>query len=81
MEKENKITNKEKVITKTLNTHATENIALVKNKKQIDENIYKNEFIVIDARSRERFEGKVTEPRAGLRSGNIKNSFCFPTQN
>ena len=76
--KENKITNKEKVITKTSKYSCTENIALVKNKKQINENIYRNEFVVIDARSRERFEGKVTEPRKGLRSGSIKNSFCLP---
>ena len=33
---------------------------------------------VIDARSRERFEGKVAEPRKGLRSGSIRNSFCLP---
>jgi thiosulfate/3-mercaptopyruvate sulfurtransferase len=51
---------------------------LVKDKKQIDENIKINEFKVIDARSRERFEGKVSEPRKGLRSGSIKNSFCLP---
>ena len=24
------------------------------------------------------FEGKISEPRKGLRSGNIKNSFCIP---
>ena len=34
-----------------------ENIDLIKNKKQIDENIIKKEFTVIDARSRGRFEG------------------------
>ena len=33
---------------------------------------------MVDARSKERFEGKVPEPRKGLRSGNIKNSFCIP---
>ena len=48
------------------------------NKKQIDENIDLKEFNVVDARSRERFEGKVAEPRKGLRSGSIKNSFCLP---
>jgi len=57
---------------------AIEKKELVKNKKQVDENIYKNEFRVMDARSRERFEGKVPEPRKGLRSGSIKNSFCLP---
>ena len=51
---------------------------LVKNKKLIDENINKQEFKVIDARSKERFEGKIPEPRKGLRSGSIKNSFCIP---
>ena len=57
---------------------ANEKKGLVKNKKQIDENININKFKVIDARSRERFEGKVPEPRKGLRSGSIKNSFCLP---
>jgi thiosulfate/3-mercaptopyruvate sulfurtransferase len=51
---------------------------LVKDKKQIDENIDVNKFKIIDARSRERFEGKVPEPRKGLRSGSIENSFCLP---
>ena len=51
---------------------------LVKNKQLIDENINAQKFKVIDARSKERFEGKVSEPRKGLRSGNIKNSFCIP---
>ena len=55
-----------------------ENFALVKSKKQIDENINKNDFYVIDARSKDRFQGKVPEPRKGLRSGSIKNSFCLP---
>ena len=57
---------------------ANEKKELVKDKKQIDENIITNEFKVIDARSRDRFEGKVPEPRKGLRSGSIKNSFCLP---
>ena len=76
--KENKITNNKEVITKNSIYLCKENIELVKNKKQIDENIDKNDFNVIDARSRERFEGKVAEPRKGLRSGSIKNSFCLP---
>ena len=76
--KENRITNNKEVITKNSIYSSEENIELVKNKKQIDENIDKSNFNVIDARSRERFEGKVTEPRKGLRSGSIKNSFCLP---
>ena len=42
--------------------------------KLVDEKI----FTLIDARSKERFEGKIPEPRKGLRSGCIKNSFCIP---
>ena len=51
---------------------------LVKDKKTIDQNIFEQNFMVIDARSKDRFDGKVQEPRKGLRSGNIKNSFCIP---
>ena len=76
--KENKPTNNKKVIIQGSNYTCKENIKLVKNKKQIDENIDKKDFNVVDARSRERFEGKVAEPRKGLRSGSIKNSFCLP---
>jgi len=55
-----------------------ENKELVKNKDLIDKNIAAEKFKVIDARSKERFDGKIPEPRKGLRSGNIKNSFCIP---
>ena len=67
-------------LTKPISSNYTvnEKKELVKNKKQINENIIMNEFKVMDARSRERFEGKVPEPRKGLRSGSIKNSFCLP---
>jgi len=67
-------------LTKTISSNYIANAKkeLVKNKKQIDENITINKFKVIDARSRERFEGKIPEPRKGLRSGSIKNSFCLP---
>ena len=51
---------------------------LVKDKNQINENIIKKEFSLIDARSIERFNGEVKEPRVGLRSGNIENSTCIP---
>jgi len=67
-------------LTKTISSDymANEKKKLVKDKKQIDENINVNKFKVIDARSRERFEGNVPEPRKGLRSGSIENSFCLP---
>ena len=76
--KENKITNNKEVIIRTSVYLCKENTELVKNKKQIDENINTKEFNVVDARSKERFEGKVAEPRKGLRSGSIKNSLCLP---
>jgi thiosulfate/3-mercaptopyruvate sulfurtransferase len=76
--KENKTLNNKKVITESSVYLCKESTELVKNKKQIDENIVKNDFNIVDARSRERFEGKVAEPRKGLRSGSIKNSFCLP---
>ena len=68
------------ILTKIIksNYKATEKKQLVKNKQEIDKNIFKKEFDVIDARNKERFEGKIPEPRKGLRSGSIKNSFCLP---
>ena len=41
-------------------------------------NINKNQFQTVDARSRERFEGKVDEPRSGLRRGCIIGSKNLP---
>ena len=79
--KENKITDNKEVITKNSIYSCEENIELVKSKKQIDENIDKNYFNVIDARSRERFEGKVAEPRKGLRSGSIKTLYAYLLRN
>ena len=76
--KENKkLTNKISNIQLT-NYKSLEKKELVKNKEMIDQNINNQEFNVVDARSKERFEGRVPEPRIGLRSGNIKNSFCIP---
>ncbi len=60
---------------------AAERKNLVKNKTQINENINSDNFKVIDGRSKERFEGKVTEPRKGLRSGSIPKSMCIPFGN
>ena len=75
---ENKPTDNNLTSVKISEYKALENKELVKNKIQIDQNINSNEFNVIDARNRDRFEGKVAEPRKGLRSGSIKNSFCLP---
>ncbi len=74
---------------KYLTTAKTENITksnylaseitnLVKNKNQIEENIKKKKFTIIDARSRDRFNGDVPEPRKNVRRGSIENSLCLP---
>ena len=77
------IKEKRKVTNNLPNIHISkyksfENKQLVKDKFSIDQNVNSQRFKLIDARSKERFEGKVPEPRKGLRSGNIKNSFCLP---
>ena len=60
------------------NYKGQENKNLVKNKNQINSNISLSEFFVIDARSKERFEGKAPDPRKNVRSGSIPNSLCLP---
>lgn len=57
---------------------AKENKHLVKNKSQINENIKKKEFILVDARSKNRFLGLTPEPRPNVRSGAIEGSICLP---
>ena len=72
-----KITNKKTKITPS-KYFAKENIRMIKTKLQIEENIKKNEFKILDARNKERFNGKVKEPRPGVRSGSIGGSLCLP---
>ena len=75
---ENKKTfNQLKTFDKT-NYLAKENKGFVKYKLQIDENIKANNFQLIDARGKKRFNGLEAEPRAGLRSGHIQNSLNLP---
>ena len=76
--KENRATNNNLLNIKKSNYKANEKKELVKNKIDIDKNVSLKKFTIIDARSKERFEGKIAEPRKGLRSGSIKNSFCLP---
>ena len=76
--KENKRITNQTTNLKISQYKGSEKKELVKDKEFIDQNIKKQIFKVIDARSKERFEGKVSEPRKGLRSGKIENSFCIP---
>ena len=60
------------------NYKSLENKNLVKDINQINQNIKQKKFDLIDARSKERFEGKVPDPRKNVRSGSIPNSLCLP---
>ena len=46
----------------------------------VKENLDSNEWLIIDARSADRFNALVPEPRADLRRGNIPNSINIPFQ-
>ena len=48
---------------------------LVKTKKEINKNISEKKFKIVDARNKNRFLGLEKEPRPGIRSGSIKNSY------
>ena len=76
--KEDRETTSELIKVSKSNYRAIENKHLVKNKREIILNTDNNKFKLIDARSKDRFEGKVAEPRANLKSGSIKNSICLP---
>ena len=63
---------------KKTNYKANEIRRLVKDKKEININIVDKTFSLVDARSLRRFKGEEKEPREGLKSGNIENSYCIP---
>tara|TARA_B100000686_G_scaffold276817_1_gene296016 strand:+ start:2469 stop:3284 length:816 start_codon:yes stop_codon:yes gene_type:complete len=72
-----KVTNvKTKIIPS--NYKAKQNKNMIKIKSQIDENINKKDFTVLDARSKNRFLGIDPEPRPGVKSGSIKESKSMP---
>ena len=56
----------------------SENFDWIKKKEQINDNIKNNLFTLVDARSHERFEGKVEEPRPKLKKGCIPGSKNIP---
>jgi thiosulfate/3-mercaptopyruvate sulfurtransferase len=57
---------------------AKENKNMIKVKSQINKNIKRNEFTVLDARSKSRFLGLEPEPRPGIKSGSIEGSKSLP---
>ena len=75
---ENRKTTNEKITLNKSIYKVTENKSLVKNIIEVNENIEKKNFTIIDARSKERFNGSVPDPRKNVRSGSIPNSVCLP---
>ena len=75
---EKKITNNKIIKINKSNYKAKELVNLVKNKKQINENINLKIFKLLDARSKNRFLGLEKEFRPELKSGSIKNSNNLP---
>lgn len=65
----------------TGNFKATFQPEIIRSIDFVRENLAKRESLVIDARSADRFNSLVPEPRADLRSGNIPNSINIPFQN
>jgi len=57
---------------------AKENKNMIKAKYQIDENIKRKGFTVLDARSKNRFLGLESEPRSGVKRGSIEGSKSLP---
>ena len=75
---ENKpLTNKKKKNSPTEYKASTKN-ELVVNLEQIEKNIIKKDFCLIDARGEKRFKGLMLEPRKNLKKGNIKGSKNLP---
>ena len=62
------------------NYKAKEDKSIVINKKQVEDNIIRKKFQLIDARSKQRFLGMQPEPRQGLRSGHVQGSKNLPFQ-
>jgi thiosulfate/3-mercaptopyruvate sulfurtransferase len=75
---ENKKVTSEKTKVKSSKYTAKEKKNMCKIKLQIEENINKKKFTVLDARSKKRFLGLEPEPRPGIRSGSIENSKSLP---
>ena len=75
---ENKPLSKEKVNIVETNYRASIRKNLVINFNQVEKNIFKKEFCLVDAREEKRFKGLVDEPRKNLKKGNIKGSKNLP---
>jgi len=69
------------VTPKPVNFRAAFDARRTRSMQQLIENLAGRAEQVIDARANERYQGKVAEPRAGLRSGHIPGSLSLPYNN
>ena len=76
--KENRKTTNELYVAEKKQYMAKKKDSLVKSKDEIEANIVEKKFKVVDARSKNRFLGLEKEPRTGIKSGSIKNSYNLP---
>jgi len=78
--KENRAISKEASKISRTNYKAKEDKSIVINKKQVEDNVIRKKFQLIDARSKQRFLGLQPGPRQGLRSGHVQGSKNLPFQ-
>jgi thiosulfate/3-mercaptopyruvate sulfurtransferase len=69
------------VTPKPVNFRAAFDARRTRSMQQLIDNLAGRAEQVIDARANERYQGKVAEPRAGLRSGHIPGSLSLPYNN
>jgi len=72
-----KMTNLKTKVTAS-NYYVKENKNMIKIKSEIDKNVKKEDFTILDARSKNRFLSLEPEPRPGVKSGSIKGSKSLP---
>ena len=75
---ENRLLSKEKVNIVETSYKGKVKKNLVVSLNQVENNIKKKEFCLVDARGENRFKGLVDEPRKNLKKGNIKGSKNLP---
>ena len=75
---ENRPLSIKKVKTTQTNYKASIKNKLVVDLKEIEKNIIKKDFCLIDARGEKRFKGLIDEPRKNLKKGNIQGSKNLP---
>ncbi|CAM6094521.1 unnamed protein product [Calypogeia fissa] len=71
-----KIYGGEKVDSGVFKAHLQQNLVL--SLDEVMENITEKKYLLVDARSKARFDGSAPEPRQGVRGGHVPGSTCVP---